>query len=132
MKFENNYIVMEYMDGLVIAKYKPHVFIDAAIAKEIVEARQALTNYTPHCVLVEGGPIEISADARKYALTKESSSNIIAWAIISKMSLFKSVFLKLLYFTQGKWNQIRFFDNREEGVAWLSEQIGAHQRLKAN
>ncbi len=123
---------MEYMNGLVIAKYKPHVFIDAAIAKEIVQARNELTNYTPHCVLVEGGPIEISSDARKYALTKESSSNIIAWAIISKMSLFKSVFLKLLYFTQGKWNQIRFFDNREEGIAWLSEQIERQLPLKAD
>jgi len=121
---------MEFMDGLVIARYKPRVFIDTEIAKEIVQARNELTNHTPHCVLVEGGPIEISSDARKYALTKESSSNIIAWAIISKMSLFKSVFLKLLYFTQGKWNHIRFFDTREEGIEWLNELIEENRPTK--
>ena len=121
--FENKYIVMEVVDGVVYARYKPHVFINAEAAKEIVLARNELTNFMPHTVLVEGGPIEIGSDARKYALTKESSHNIIAWAIISNKSLFKSVFLKLLYFTQGKWNHIRFFGDRGGSIAWLSEQL---------
>ena len=120
MFYEDELIRMEVLDtGIIWAYYKPHIFIELAEAKQIVAARKKLANNQPHAVIVDGGPIEIAPEARKYAQTKESSDLISAWAIIDKKSLFKSVFLKLLFFTQGRWSTVRFFDTKDEGMEWL-------------
>ncbi len=122
MIYEDEIIQMEFANGILIGRYKKDVYVDIDQAKHIVKQRLKMTGGKPHCALATGGPLEMSPEARKYALSKESSQNIECWAVVYEQSLFKSVFLKLLFFTQGKWNRIRFFDTEEEGMAWLTKQ----------
>ena len=117
--YEDQFIRMEYVEGVVIAYYKPYVYVDIDDAKQIVVARKEIANHQPHAVLVHGGPIEPSPAARKYALTRESSELIEMWAIVDKKNMFKNVFLKLLFATQGKWNKIRFFETKDSALNWL-------------
>lgn len=122
MIYENEFIRMELVDDVVYADYKPDVFIDLEEAKNIVEQRNKLANNKPHYVLLKGGPINIAPSARSYALNKESAKNIIAWAIIDKMNLFKTAFLKILFFTQGKGHCMRFFSTENEAMTWLNNK----------
>lgn len=131
MIYEDEYITMEVVDaGIIWAFYKADTYIELPQAKRIVEERKKLANYQPHAVIVGGGPFDQSPEARKYALTKDSSELILAWAIIDKKSLFKSVFLKLLFFTQGRWSIIRFFDTKEEGMEWLTANRHTWARVR--
>lgn len=122
MIYENDFIRMHLVDDVVYAEYKEDVFIDIDEAKNIVEQRNKLANEQPHYVLVKGGPINIAPKARTYALSKDSARNIIAWAIVDKMNLFKTAFLKILFFTQGKGNCMRFFKTEDEALAWIEVQ----------
>jgi hypothetical protein len=122
MIYENEFIRMELVDDVVYADYKPNVFIDIEEAKNIVEQRNILANQQPHYVLLKGGPITIAPNARSYALNKESAKNIIAWAIVDKMNLFKTAFLKILFFTQGKGHSMRFFGTEDEAMTWLNKK----------
>jgi len=122
MIYENEFIRMELVDDVVYADYKPNVFIDIEEAKNIVEQRNKLANQKPHYVLVKGGPITIAPNARSYALNRESAKNILAWAIVDKMNLFKTAFLKILFFTQGKGHSMRFFGTEDEAMAWLNKK----------
>ena len=94
---------LELKNNIVHAHYAGNAPIDLTIAKAIVAERRRLTNNLPHKVIVTGGPINISADARKYALSEESNALITSWAIVTEENLLKQTFFKLLFFTQNRY-----------------------------
>ncbi len=115
------YCRLEFIDGIVHAKYADNVTVNLATAKAIVAERLKIANHLPHMVLVTGGPINISADARKYALSEESNALITAWAIVTEENLLKTTFFKLLFFTQNSKSKMRFFKDEAAGLAWLTK-----------
>ncbi len=116
------YCKIEIKDGVVHARYEPNVYIDLDTAERIVEYRKKLSNYKPHPVMVTGGPIRVSQEAKRYAFTSESSELITSWAIVTEESLIKSTFYKLLFFTQNRKRKMRFFKTEEEALDWISKR----------
>jgi hypothetical protein len=121
MIYENEYIRMERTGDLIIAEYKANVFIDLDEAMNIVDQRNKLANEQPHYVIVKGGPINIAPKAKSFALSADSNRNLMAMAILEKKSLFKTSFLKILFFTLGRGNFLRFFDTKTEALEWIDE-----------
>jgi hypothetical protein len=113
---------LELIDGIVHAKYADDVYVELPTAKAIVKERRRIANNQPHSVLVTGGPISISPEARKFALSDESNALIKAWAIITEENLLKLTFFKLLFFTQNRKHKMRFFKDSESGLNWLKNQ----------
>jgi hypothetical protein len=122
MVYESDLIRMELHDDLVVAEYKPNVYIELEQAVNIVYERNKLAGDRPHFVLVKGGPITIAANAKKYALSKASAKNIIAWAVLDKQNMLKTTFIRILFFTQGKGNCMRFFTDEQEAITWLNKK----------
>lgn len=129
MKNIENYCKLELIDGIVHARYVDDAFIELNTAKAIVQERRRIANEKPHSVIVTGGPISISPEARKYALSDESNALIRAWAIITEENLLKMTFYKLLFFTQSRKHKMRFFNNSEAGLKWLKMQEQEFSRV---
>ena len=124
------YCKLELIDGIVYARYIEDAYIDLETAKAIVKARKELTNNLPHAVLICGGPINISKEARAYGITDESLELIIASAIVAEENLLRLTFYKLLFFTQSKKRKMRFFNKMEPGIKWLKERAAAEIDLQ--
>ncbi len=116
-----DYCSLELKEGIVFARYVKNAHVDVEIGKSIVEARLELTNRLPHAVLICGGPITMSKEARSYALRDEALDLIKATAIVADENLLKITFYKLLFFTQSRKRRMRFFSNMEHGINWLKE-----------
>lgn len=117
-----NICELSLVNGVVHAHYALDVYIDLETAERIVFERKKLTNYKPHPVIVTGGPIRTSPEARRYAFTTESSELITSWAIVTDDSLIKTTFYKLLFFTQNRKRKMRFFNTKEEALSWISNR----------
>jgi len=117
-----DFCVLELKDKIVHATYATNAVIDLETAKAIVLERRRIANNLPHKVLVTGGPITITPDARKFALSEESNALITAWAIVTEENLLKLTFFKLLFFTQNRKHKMRFFKDEASGLAWLQRQ----------
>ena len=122
MVYENDCVRMRLEDDIVIAEYKSNAFIDLEEAQNIVVQRNKLAGNKPHFALVSGGPITLAGKAKAFALNKESSRNIIAMAVVDKQSLFKTAFLNILFYSLGKGDAMRFFENSNDALAWLEER----------
>lgn len=116
------YCKLSLVDGIVHAHYADDVYIDLAIAKAIVVERKKLAKNLPHAVIITGGPITISAEARKYALCEESNELISYWAIVTEENLLKLTFYKLLFFTQCRKHNMKFFSDLNSAVNWIKSQ----------
>ena len=122
MKNVDEFCKLELIDGIVHARYVDDVYIELSTAKAIVKERKRITNNKPHSVIVTGGPILMSPEARKFALTDESNALIRGWAIVTEENLLKITFFKLLFFTQSRKHKMRFFSDSETGLKWLKSQ----------
>jgi hypothetical protein len=118
-----DFVVFTKKNGLLYAEYKPNIKIDLDTAKAIVEARKEFTKNKPHRAVVFGGPFELTAPAKKYAYSPESTELIEAWAIISQESVLKNAFLKLLYFSHGRKRKTGFFTNIADAEKWLKNLV---------
>jgi hypothetical protein len=118
----DDFCVLELKNGIVHANYATDVIIDLDTAKAIVAKRRTMAKNLPHKVLVTGGPINISKDARKFALSEDSNALISSWAIVTEENLLKLTFFKLLFFTQNRKHKMRFFKDEASGLAWLENQ----------
>ena len=123
MKSVDKYCKLHLIDGIVHAEYAEDAYIEIDIAKAIVEKRKKTAGFKPHPVLVKGGPISVSEEAKKYALTPQSSELIVAWAIVTDENLLKLLFYKLLFFTQNSKHRLRFFKNENAAIEWLKNEF---------
>ena len=118
----NKFCQLTFINGVVHAHYTPNAYIDIDTAESIVIARKELANYQPHPVVVTGGPIRTSPEARRYAFTTESSELITSWAIVTEENMIKTTFYKLLFFTQNRKRKMRFFNSKEDALKWINKR----------
>ncbi len=118
--FETHAFLMNVHDDLLIEfKVKKNINIQAI---DVWESRDLSVNHIPgkkFFVLFEGDEdAEISGDARRAGASDEYTKHVAALALYSNKSyerIIGSLFLKI----NKPKVPTKFFDNREEAIAWL-------------
>lgn len=118
--FETHSFLMNVHDDLLIEfKVKKNINLQAS---DVWESRDLSVNHIPgkkFYVLFEGDDdAEISGDARRAGASEEYSKHVAALALYSNKSyerIIGSLFLKI----NKPKVPTKFFDNREEAIAWL-------------
>lgn len=118
--FETHAFLMKIHDDLLIEfKVKKNINLQAS---DVWESRDLSVNHIPgkkFYVLFEGeDDAEISGDARRAGASDEYTKHVSALALYSNKSyerIIGSLFLKI----NKPKVPTKFFDNREEAIAWL-------------
>lgn len=121
--YETDYMVYEKGDHILKAKYKPGVFVDLEVAKQIVIDRMKFTGEEGFVVLIyDEGITNISGEARQYLASKEANEYIMAGAIINESpvtSIIGNIFVKL----SKPAIPCKLFSNEEKAIDWLAENF---------
>ncbi|MBC7695097.1 MAG: STAS/SEC14 domain-containing protein [Burkholderiales bacterium] len=118
--FDTHAFMMNVHEDLLIEfKVKKNINLQAS---DVWESRDLSVNHIPgkkFYVLFEGDDdAEISGDARRAGASEEYSKHVAALALYSNKSyerIIGSLFLKI----NTPKVPTKFFDNREEAIAWL-------------
>ena len=119
-----SYLMHIYDDLLIVFKIKKNKTL---LATDVWTSRDQSVDHIPgkkFLVLLEGDEqAAISGDARRAGASAEYAKHVAALAIYSPKSYEKvmgSLFLKI----NKPVVPIRFFDDRDEAIAWLRAQAG--------
>lgn len=119
-KFENDFAVAWFEDGIVFLKFQQDTILDLEAIKQTIELGKKITVEENKYMLCDITNIRsVTNEARQYA-SKYGHSLIDACAVIVN-----SYFTKFLFTSYTKFIQLdvpfAFFTNKEKAVEWLNE-----------
>ena len=117
------YVHFVLSENLLIVTYKKGLQIDLDIAREVVRSRYLFTSKkTVPVLILNGGVVSMTKEAREYLASGEGTTGIRAAAIVLK-SVFGS-FLGNFFLSVNKPEMpVKIFTRRDAAVRWLSKYL---------
>lgn len=117
------YVHFMLSENLLTATYQKGLQIDLDIAREVVRSRQFFTSQkTVPVLILNGGVVSMTKEAREYLASSEGTTGIRAAAIVLK-SVFGS-FLGNFFLSVNKPEMpVKIFTRRDTAVRWLGKYI---------
>ncbi|HMR82058.1 MAG TPA: hypothetical protein PKE30_02965 [Niabella sp.] len=120
---ETMYMLYEKDNKILKAKYKPGIYVDYEIAKQIVEDRISFTGNENLAVLIyDEGITNITREARMYLASKQANRHIRAGAIINKSPV-TSVLGNFFIIVNKPSVPCKLFRNEAKAIKWLTEHF---------
>lgn len=108
-------------ENLLIATYKKGLHIDLDIAREVVRSRRCFTSGKTLAVLIlNGGVVSMSKEAREYLASSEGTTEIRAAAIVLE-SVFGSVLGNFFLSVNKPEMPVRIFSRKHAAIRWLKK-----------
>lgn len=109
-------------DGLVIIETVDVAWFTINEAHETMDAFKEITAGEPHLFLyIPGAHMAIDKDARTYYATAEGLQDVIAMAVILRNTA-QRITSNLYMVIDKPVKPVKFFENREDALAWLKTQ----------
>jgi hypothetical protein len=116
---------VKYNDGIVFITYAEDVIVTLEMAKELVQKRKELSNYTLSPGLVDGRFVkEVTKDARDYFGSSEGEELVSAAALVVGSVFTKSIANFLINFSFKKVKvPVKMFNDMDEALVWLKNFV---------
>lgn len=120
-KYQNDYLSLEFSDGILLARYRKGIRIDLSIAQHLVEARKLFAGPHTYLFLIEDeGIVSMDKKARDYLSSEEATEGIIATAFV-QTSVYSRMLINFFIGVTRHKIKVRAFTDRKSGLIWLKE-----------
>lgn len=119
--FENEYVELRLVHGILHIHFKPNIAITEDVAREIVRARLEFTeNKTYPGIGDDSGIWSIDKSARDYFASEEGTRGVSAAALVLKSSFSKLLGNFILKVSRPS-QPARIFTNEKRALEWLQQ-----------
>lgn len=122
MKTETNYVTLELINGIIVAKYN-EVFVTLEIAKEVLNTRSSFTEERSYPMVVDCSLLKgVDKEARDFFSHKEGSQGLKASALVVK-SRFNAFFVNFLIKVNLHKTDlpVKMFYDVDDAIHWLEQ-----------
>lgn len=114
---------LEFIDHVLVARYKAGPTINLAMAREILKQRLEFTDFKEVPVLViDAGAVTMDKSARDFLSSPAGTQGIKASAIIST-SMVNSMLVNFILRISKPNMPVRMFTSQPEAIAWLKTYL---------
>jgi hypothetical protein len=120
MESENEIIAYKIKDGILFGRYKTAI-VDLEAAKKAVTLRKIFTEQKSYPNLVSGIDVTtIEKEARDYFATEESTSGVLAGAVMTK-SIFQATLFNFFLRVSNPKIPTKLFTDENLALEWLEK-----------
>lgn len=118
--FENEYVKMELLDGVVHTHYKPGLKLSLTDAKNLVAEKIRFCGGNDYpFIFYDGGVVSMDRDARVY-FSSEEGTQCIAIAAFLESSVFSKMLINFFLKLTKPRVRSKAFNNLEEALSWIN------------
>lgn len=117
------YVHFMLCENLLTATYKKGLQMDLDIAREVVRSRYLFTSKkTVPVLILNGGVVSMTREAREYLASGEGTTGIMAAAIVLE-SVFGSILGNFFLSVNKPEMPVRIFSRKHAAIKWLREFV---------